>query len=552
MKISGFALSGYSLILAVMVLAGTAAAGYAQVNQDELQQDLPPVVFINYEGPHVRIDTREQIRQIGVVLGNQIPEINLGASSVSGGFTDQERAQYSSIIQAGARNRYFVIHCLTGNRDGKIDADIFGLGVDVGVDHIRNLRTIIQGYLQAAYNYSERDASLLAQYITIYNAVYRGNWDYFSNRYAQMVLDNLISDRTGLSIRYDEWPGRTLMLIPIGYGGLSSVDTSVITDSLVIEELRREEDRGIPLRMEIVELKEREAEEAEQAAQAEREAIRQEEREIAEERMEAAQERQEIQQERQQVQQEQQAGTITPEQARETEQELDRREQAVEQREQEIERREEVVEQRREEAQRLEEFAQEKAEEAQQDREEIARDQQEGIINQNIARTESVPESGIIGVTIERQSPTILGRLILSTASGRELRRSASASIHVRTITFTGGRIIAIAGENTGSSTVRLVEIDQNNLEILRQGNDDIMTGSLIWVNTGDLYAITVNSGDNSCYLGRFDANLTLQAKSSVRVHPNASVLVQQGYLMTQRDNGSVLLLNPANLTESR
>ena len=548
MKMSGFALPKYFSMFMVVVLAGAAAAGYAQVNQDELQQDLPPVVFINYEGPHVRIDTREQIRQIGVVLGNRIPEIDIGILSVFSGLTDEQKAQYSYSIEVGARNRYFVIQCMTGAVGGKIDADVFGLGVDVGVDHIRNLRTIIQGYLQAAYNYSERDASLLAQYITVYNAVYRGDWEYFSNRYSPMVLDNITSDRTGLSIRYDEWPGRTLLLIPLGYGGLSSVDTSTLTDRRVIEELRREDDLGIPQRMEIVEFKEREADEAAQIAQTEREAIREEERAIAEDRSEAAQERQAIQQERQQVQEDQQAGRVTAEQARQAEQELDNREQAVEQREQEIERREEVVEQRREEAQRLEEFAQEKAEEAQQDREEIARDQQSTIVQQTIAQTAD-PAGGVIGVTIERQSPTILGRLIRSTSAGRELRRSPTASIHTRTVTFIGGRIIAIAGE---SGAVRLVEIDQNSLEVTRQGIDDIMTGSLIWVNGGDIYAVLVNLSDNSCYLGRFNANLALQARSSVRIHPSASVTVQQGFLLTQRDNGTVLILNSANLAEAQ
>ena len=551
MKMSKFALPKYSVIFTLMILAGVAIAGYTQVNQDELQQNLPQVVFINYEGPHVRIDTREQIRQIGVGLGNQIPGIDTGVSSVFSGLTDEQRVQVSYKVEAGTSNRYFVIHCMSGSRDGRIDADVFGLGVDVGVDHIRNLRTIIQGYLQAAYSYSERDASLLAQYITIYNAVYRGNWDYFTNRYSPMVLENITSDKTGLSIRYDEWPGRTLMLIPLGHGGLSSIDTSTITDRRVIEELRREDDLGVSQRQDMVDLKEREAEEAAQAAQTEREAIREEERQIAVERSETAQERQEIQQERQRAQEDQQAGRVTAEQARQTEQELGRREQAVEQREQAVERREEVVEQRREEAQRLDEFAEEKAEEAQRDREEIARDQQAAMVQQTAAQTPAQePTGGVIGAMIDKINPTIIGRLIRTTPAGREIRRSSAASIHIRTVTFMGGRLLAIAGENTGSGAVRIVQIDQNSLEITSQGNDDIMTGSLLWVNGNDIYAITVNLSDNSCYLGRFNANLALQAKSSVKVHTNASVTIQQGNLLTQRDNGSVLILNPANLTE--
>jgi hypothetical protein len=268
MKMPKIALFKYRALLFAFIITGIVMPAFAQVDQGELEQNLAPITFINYEGPHAIIETREQIRQIGVGLGQEI----------AGG------AQ-----RAGAGGRYFVIHCVSGPDGNKLDADIFGLGVDVGVDHIRNLRTIIQGYLQAAYNYSERDAALLAEYITIYNAVYRGDWDYFLSRYKNQVIENLARERTGLSIRYDEWPGRTLIVIPLGFTGLSSIDTTTISDSRVIEELRREDDRGVEQRRDMVDLKEREAAEAEQRARVEREAIREEEQRIAQERAQAAQ-----------------------------------------------------------------------------------------------------------------------------------------------------------------------------------------------------------------------------------------------------------------------
>ncbi|MDR1836578.1 MAG: hypothetical protein LBQ89_02860 [Treponema sp.] len=530
----------YRTLLAIIILAGIASAIYAQVDEDELS-GLPPVVFLNYEGPHTRIDTREEIRQIGVVLGQRISSAEGSLSDTFAAMSAEQRRYYSYIIEAGATNRYFVIHCVSGPEDDKIDADIFVLGVDAGVDHIRNLRTIVQGYLQAAYGYSERDAALLAEYITVYNAVYRGNWDYFVGRYKTQVINNLIRDRAGLSIRYDEWPGRTMMLIPLGHGGLSSIDTTTITDRRVIEELRREDDQGVPQRQGMVDLLEREAGEAERQAQTEREAIKQEESQIAEERTQTAQERQNIEQERQSIQEDQQAGRITEEEAGQAQQELDRREQAVEQREQEIEGREDDLDQRREEAQRLEDFAEQKTEEAQQQREEIARDQQAAIIQE----TSDV----LFGITIEKENPA-RGRLVrFNPVTGAVLRRSPLDTVHVRTVTFIGGRILAIAGENEGYGAVRLVEINQNSLEMAKQGDDDIRPGSLLWVNGSDLYAITNDLGNGNCYLGRFDTNLVLQTKTTVRVHPDAGVTIQQGRLLTQREDGSVLILNPADLT---
>ena len=531
-------------VFAILIFAFIAISGYAQVDQDELR-DLPPVTFINYEGPYFRIDTREQIRQLGVVLGQQIAERERGIAPTLAAMSAEQRREYSYRFEYGELNRYFVIHSVSGPENGKLDADIFGLGVDTAVDHIRNLRTIVQGYLQAAYDYSERDAALLAEYITIYNAVYRGDWDYFTERYKTPVIGHLIRDRAGLSIRYDEWPGRTMMLIPLGHGGLSSIDTTSITDSRVIEEMRREDDRGVPQRQDMVDLIEREAEQAEQRAAAEREAIRQEERQIAEERGQTAQERQQIEQERQQAQEDQRNGAITLDELRQLQEELERRRQAAEQRDQETAQREGELDQRRDDAQFYEDFAEQKIDEAQQMREDIARDQQDIIVQETTG--------GILGVSIERRDPTIMGRLIrFNTATGAELRRSPVNTIHTRTVTFVGGRIFAIAGENVGNGAVRLVELNQTSLEIARQGDDDLRVGSLIWVNGNDLYAITTDLATNNCFLGRFDTNLALQAKSTVRVHPDAGVSIQQGRLLTQNENGTPLILNPADLSVVR
>ena len=521
MKMPESVLPIFRALLFVFVLTGIAVLGNAQVNQGELEENLAPVTFINYEGPHARIETREQIRQIGAGLGQAISD---GA------------------LRTGASNRYFVIHCVSGPESGKLDADIFGLGVDVGVDHIRNLRTIIQGYLQSAYGYNANDALLLAEYITIYNAVYRGDWDYFQSRYKTLVIENLNRERAGLSIRYDEWPGRTLMVIPLGHGGLSSIDTSTISDSRVVEEMRREDDRGVEQRRDMVNLMEREAEQAEQRAQVTRETIREEEQRIAQERQQVEQERREIVQQRQQTQEDQATGRITPEVAQQRQQELEQSEQAADDRTEQLVREEAALEERREEAQGLEDFAEQKTEDAQQMREGIAQDQQAVIIQDTAV--------GIIGVMIERQD-SVMGRLVrIESATRRELRRSP-LEVYARTVTFMNGRILAIAGENRGAGAVRLIEINSGSLEMARQGDDDMHPGSLLWVNGNDIYAITVNLADNSCYLGRFDTNLVLRAKSAITVHPDASVVIQQGFLLTQRADGSVAILNPADLTES-
>jgi hypothetical protein len=524
---------------------------FSQVNRAELEQNQGPVIFLNYEGPQTRIETREQIRNIGYSLGQ---ETRRGNNS------------------PGTRPRYFVIHSVSPAEGSRLDADIFGLGADVGVDHIRNLRLIIQGYLEAAYAYSAQDAALLAEYITVYNAVYRGSWAYFGQRYKTAVIRYLDAGRAGISTRFDEWPGQTLMLIPLGTGSpgsLSAVDTSAVSDTNVLDEMRKEEDRGIDQRQELADLKDREAQEAEQRAQGQREAIAEEERRISQEREETGRERERIQEERRQTQQAAASGEISREEAQGREESLAARETAADSREQELRQREEALTGQREEARQEEERAEQKREEAQQDRESIEKDQREiAAAEQEVAVRDQgelsgtreepgVPQepgalavSRVIGTNLERpDSP--LGRVVqLNSNTGAELRRSGFNTVNGRTLAFVGGRLLAIAGENRGSGVIRLVEIDTDSLEIVSQGNDDIHPNSLLWVNGTDLYAVIV-SEEGSAYLGRFDTLLTRQAQSEAAVHPFGAVNFQGGLLVTQRADGSALILNPRELTEN-
>ncbi|MCL1814775.1 MAG: hypothetical protein FWG27_02995 [Treponema sp.] len=573
-------------VLFFVFISGVAAQN---VNRDELEKNQAAVNFINYEGPHARIDTAEQIRNIGYELG---------------------RAIRNGANRAGAGNRYFVIHCVADPDGDKFDADVFGLGIDVGVDHIRNLRLIIQGYLQGAYDYSAGDAALLSRYITIYNAVFRGDWNYFTAHYKDIVIQNMTSEKAGLSIRYDEWPGQTLMTIPLGTGApgsLSAIDTSGLTDPGVIDSLRRGEDRGIEDRQDMVDLKEREADEADQSATLQRLAIEEEEKNIQrdqeesrltqqrveqqqrqqqQQQQQAQQQQQQAQQQQQQAQQQQQqaqrdeaAGRITAEEsqqrqqeaqqqaeqaqqqaeqaqqqeeeARRRQEELAQEQQVNEQRQQEIAQREQEQEQRRQEADATQQRADQKTAEAQEERQQIARDQQELLdgtggtaiasASQGTARVNGLLAAGIL------QTNTSLGRLLrVDPSNGATVQASQMNTVNTRTVILSGARIFAIAGINQGNAAIRLVEISNDTLNMIKQGDDDINQNSLLWVNGNSLYAITVVDGKN--YLARFDLNLVKQAQSTVEVHPYASCLFQGDRVLTQKADGTPLLLNGQTL----
>lgn len=536
-----------SILTATLVVSQAFAL---EVDKTELESTRNSnIIFINYEGPHARIETREDIRGIGYALG---------------------RAIKAGALRAGSTNRYFAIHSVENSNDQtaktKLDADIFGLGIDVGVDHIKNLRLILQGYLEGAYDYSASDAALLAQFITIYNAVYRGNWDYFTNRYATKVTAELTKDKAGLSIRFDEWPGKALIVIPLATGqagSLSAIDTSRITEKPVIEQLKKDENLGLDARKDMVDLKEREAQEAKQTAQVQKEAIAQEEERLAAQKAALEAEKAKLAEEKaaaekaaaEKAASQGTAGSATTQtdvnqtgtEKGPSAQELAAKEEAIKAQEQAIAEKEQALQTQKQEAAAAESRAQQKEAEAKAERAEIAKDQQQVIQNQEAAKT--APE-GILGITL-LQATNALGRLILvNPANGAALKQSTLNTINSRAMLVLADKIIAIAGQAQGSGAVRLVQIDPKSLEMLKQGNDDIAATSLLWNQGQDLYAIKTASG--KLYLARFDQNLQLQSKSAIEVHPFASVLFYGDTILSQKADGTPLLLNSKDLTEKK
>jgi multidrug efflux pump subunit AcrA (membrane-fusion protein) len=483
------------------------------VNNDELEGHLAPVEFINNESIPARIDTRLQIWQIGNSLGLAVK---------------------NGAVNTGQMGRYFVIHC-GDDESGKLTADIFGLGPDAGVDHIRNLRTILQGYLEGAYDYSAQDAALIARYITIYNAVFRGNMEYMAMRYNEGVINNLVPESVGLDAVYSQWAGKTLMLIPIGdgrAGSLSAVNTTPLTEPEVIDEMRKEGDKGVPERKDMVELKEREAEEAEKKAMEQSQTADEEQAAITEEKKQVEQERKQLAEEK--------AGADT-----EKQQEIAQKEEELDQKEQELARREEAASAQKEEAQKNQELAENKTAEAQQERKDIAADQQQMITDESDDLTKPFFVLGII----LNDSSSFLGSIVRidAGADGKTPQTTELTTVNVRTINIIDGFIYALAPQGDGS--YRLVKIEEDSLSVVGQGTDAISANSLLWVKDSDIYAL-VSTGAASSYLGLFDKDLQLKAQSATTVHPFASALFNKNVVVTQRSDGQTLFLNPRDLTE--
>jgi len=215
----------------------------------------------------------------------------------------------------------------------------------------------------------------------------------------------------------------------------------------------------------------------------------------------------------------------------------------VQQRQEELAQQQQALEEQRQLAEQQEAFAEERAELAQDHRQQIAEDQQQLI---ETAPLPPVVVEGILASAILNPTGS-LGRIVrIDPNTGRELRRSPLTTVNVRTITFVNNRLLAIAGENRGNAAIRLVEINTDTLEMVRQGDNDIAPGSLLWANGQNLFAIVNADGD--LHMGRFNADMVLQARSAITVHPFASVVFSGDTIITQRSDGTAVLLNTQNM----
>ena len=519
-----------------------------EVDKTELQSTKSTTIeFISYTGPHKIIDSVEAIKGIGKSLGKEIAPSRDTSKTANLG------------------NKYTVIHAIDENETGKFDADIIFINKDANVDHITNLRRIISAYLVSAYDYSEADADTLAVFITVYNAVYRGDLDSFKNKYKDVVVKNLSSNNCGLSVNYKDWPGASEIVIPlydVKNGGLSTIETSVISDKKVVESMKEDDDKNIESRKEMVDIKEREAEKSQEKANAaqkkaveEQKKLKEEKQKTEEAKAEAKKAEKKSEQAKAEAEEAKKEAEANPEdeelqkvaeekqeEAEAAEQEAEEKQEALEEQQEAEATQEEKTEEAKEEAKTEQERADKKQTEAQTERKDIAKDQQ--IVQNNEIKEASTPSSYGIVLTDEAN---ILSKLVkFNSETGEIIKSSPVTVIRNRTIYKTPDAYIAIAGENEGNGTIKLVLIDIETMEIFAESEETVSDTSVL-VNDGNEYYCVINY-DDDWVVGKYDETLALKLKSKVNVKQSTPITVTESGIVVTDKNGNLKLLSKETL----
>jgi len=482
-----------------------------KVDRDELASiGDQSIKFINYVGPYEFINTLDQIRGIGRILGDGINPSESGEVSVGG--------------------KYRVLHIVSPGMEEGLDADIFIIEAGAAVDHINNLRTIIAGYLETSYGFSGRDAYLLAEFVTYYNAVYRGDLRMVQERYKPPVADALTQEKIGLDTHYSNWPGKTQILIPLRTGAAPAgdsapvVDTGAISDDQVIEEMRKEEDMGIESRQDMVELREDE--------------IDKDQAQLDNRREEADKQEQAVNEELGAITEKEQAGEELTPAEEEAKAALEEEQAAVEEEQTAIEEEQTQIDKRTEEVLDM--------------RDDISEDKNKQLEDTAAEDTfTSAPQiTPVWFLMVDEQGDGIpYGRVVMyNLEDGKRMAVSGVTAVRGRTLAVLPDSLLVIAGKSGGNSKVRLMLLDQDTLETQKEGSNDVFPGSLMTVKGSDIYLVTTENGE--WRLGKFNTSLERTAVSELAVEPWTSITFDGSSLFVQGAAGEILKLSASTLKE--
>jgi hypothetical protein len=581
LRVAAFALFSLFVAVSTNAFSQDKAAGLSPDRSEIESASSSGIVFVSYEGPSSRIDSLAEIKGIGSGLGR-----SLGAAIA---------ASAQSPARSGDDRRYLLIRAIDPSVKEGLDADIIVLGPDSQVDHIRNLRWIVASYLVSAWGYSEKDASTLATFVTIYNAVHRGDLKYFASKYKPVVQKELSAENAGLALKYTEWPGKTRIVVPLSRGAnsgsLGAIDTGAVSDQAVKESLKAQPDKGVADRQALVDVKEREA--AQKQADADKKAAdaAAAEQKLAQDKAKAEADRAALEKEKAAAAQTAASPAAAPAAASGAQPApadkvappvaptaapalaataspnaasspatadkaagsgappatLSTKEAAVAAEEQSVKAQEAQVAAKKEDAAASQAAATAKKEEAAADRKDITADQKT-VIATEVAKKGEAAAAGVFLVSVVDDRAGLGQILLVDTDKGASIRSSRINSLHLRSLSELPDSFVAVSGLEGKAGGIKLEKLDKTSLESVAEGKADMYSESAILVQGESLYAM-VKAADGKYYIAKFaSADLSEKSRSKETVMAYSLIREASGNIAVQSPDGSFLLLSPDTL----
>jgi hypothetical protein len=544
-------------LLALLATGLSAQAGASALSPDRGEIESASsarIVFVNYEGPQSRIDSLADIKGLGQSLG-------------------REMGPGGGMRSVGAEARYMVIRAVDPSAKEGLDADILVLGAEAQVDHIRNLRWIVAGYLTSAWGYAEKDAYTLATFITIYDAVHRGDMAYFASKYKAVVQKELTAQDAGLALAYTDWPGKSRIVIPLSSlaapGKLGSVDTGAVSDKAVVGSLKAQPDKGVPDRQALVDVKEREAAQAQADLDKQKAELAKAQDQLAADKAKAEADRAALEA----AKAAQPAPAAAPPAAAAPaaspaaqtaaappagppasaspnappSAQLATKEAAVQAEEAGVAAKQADVAAKQQAVAAGETAVAAKQQEAAADRKDITADQK-AVIATEVAAKGGAAANGIYLILVGGDANHLGQVLFVDADKGTGIRSSRINTLHLRSIAELADAYVAVSGLEGKAGGVKLVRLDKASLEDVAESKSDMFPESAVLVAGALVYAVAAGT-DGKFYLAELAAaDLSEKARSKDPVSPYTLISQSASGIAVQYPDGSFGLLKPDTL----
>lgn len=545
-----------------------------EVDVDEIYKS-KKIDFINYEGKGGKFESVDQILSIGYQL----------AYMASRG-SYNERFRYHM--------KYSVVRVDGAGAKDKYSADILFIDKDARVDHIKNVRRIIAAYLEQLYSYTPAQARALALYVTYYNALHRGDMEYFRSSYREKVLDYITEKNAGIAIRYDQWPGKTALVIPLTVeskrGKIGTIDPFEISDEKVKKEVKKEKDTTDD-RKELVKIKEDEIEKRKDDLDKDKKKTEDKKKEVEKKRTDVEKKKEEVRKEKENItkEKEETKKIKDPEERKKKEDEIKKKEDEVKEKEtttkkeeDKVKKEEDKVKKEETDNKKKEDDLKKKEEDTKKEKEELTGGKEDKTTdtgkdkttNDEIAKKEKELENkekeldkredklrdkqtdqNVFGLKIyylEIKEYLDGGHynntLYMINATTKKIDfKSPVTNICGRRYDIYSGGIVVITHQGNHVSGHRLTLIDREKLTLLKTGTDNIFWRSFIEVKDGFIFAIVKE--DENYYLGKFDASLKLVAKSKDKIHQNSFITFYEDSIFINREDMTIIVLKKSDLT---
>ena len=401
-------------------------------------------------------------------------------------------------------------------------ADVVTIDPQADFGHINAIIRVLQGYLSRAFQYNMEDAGVVARYIVYYNARLRNDASLYQGKYSEDVLAKVDPKKAGIDRSFRNWSGNTQIFIPLKKNivrpGRTDVDREEITEEETgineddktdmdrIEEERTEEDKDrLDQKEEELEKKKEDTgkklEELEKDPEKNKEAIE----ETKEELEKIEQEQEEVKEQKEELEQGTTDSTDSPDStdstdSTETTDSTDGTE---------------TTEETTDSTDGTEEVAVTDTTKPDETLEEI--DKSENVIAEKILflRILRYIEGGHYSNelwTIDPKKDDALEKSPYTNICGREFVGLGDESVVV----------IGYEGSAHNDSGHNLVVINAKDLLKKAQSKEEVFWRTPMVTRDGKVYAF-VKDG-NSYFLGRFNADLSLDAKSSDPISQNSDI----------------------------